>query len=125
MDASDAEKQARRAAKAREKAFHRALMKRLDALDAEERSKDAALRRMGNPNSINEKPTQPGSNRRRNITVRLAEAQNWRCAYCHTRVWARFIRCGEDRATFATLATFDHVIPRSMGGLSSSPKFGQ
>jgi hypothetical protein len=48
---------------------------------------------------------------RRNIRIRLAEAQNWRCCWCG-------VSCVQDPSDGPTgvLATIEHVIPRGHGG---------
>lgn len=62
------------------------------------------------------------------MLARLAEAQNWRCAYCGFHIWLPQVASGSmnfpPRAGTAyrrrkvkfSRATLDHVVPRSMGG---------
>lgn len=42
------------------------------------------------------------------LRTRLAEAQNWRCAYCG-------IKCTDERE-IGHSATIEHIVPRSIGG---------
>src|SRR5215469_15933666 len=45
-------------------------------------------------------------NKRRARILELAEAQNWRCCYCH-------IRCSVDKHNQPDCATIEHFIPYS------------